>query len=109
MHGIRRMKSRNNDRTSNHSIGRNGGVSGRQMIYHLRPWPVRNGHGKFYYAGSRMWAMGREGKILVQRRPYIIWSSPGNTRGSSRVAVLFTRKLDAVLNCRKFCFAFKGF
>jgi len=37
MHGIRRTKSRNNDRTSNRSIGRNGGVSGRQMIYHLRP------------------------------------------------------------------------
>jgi len=57
-----------------------------------------------------MWVMGGEGKILVRRRPYIIWSSPDNTRGSSRVAVLFTRKLDpAVLNCRKFCFAFKGF
>lgn len=34
---IHRTKSRNNDRTPNHPIGRNDGVSGRQMIYCLRP------------------------------------------------------------------------
>lgn len=78
------MKFRNNDRTSNHPIGRNDGVSGRQLIYYLVPTPYRDDAEVLLRRKPDVaWL---EGKILAQRR----YGRLDNTPGNSRITFIYT-------------------
>lgn len=62
---MHQTKSKNNDRISNHPIGKNSGISGRQMIYCMFNQPVRVDADGLLRRKSD--AVGVDEKILAQR------------------------------------------